>query len=184
MKRDTRTRWIKAGTTIGVLALLASGIAGFGYAVHSSPETLVAGPGQDPLVVETDSLIWADGYDVTRSFVGRVEARQESDLGFELAGMVLEILVDEGELVEAGAVIAVLDSERLNAQRQELVAAQSEAQARLELAELTLNRITQALELNATSQQEFDDADKSRSAAQAVLDRADAAFASIVVDIE
>jgi RND family efflux transporter MFP subunit len=63
------------------------------------------------------------------------------------------------------------------------VAARDEARARLELAVLTLDRLTEALELNATSRQEHDDADKTRAAAAAALDRAEAAIASIDVDI-
>jgi RND family efflux transporter MFP subunit len=141
------------------------------------------GPGQEPLVVATEAVRWQDGYEVTRHFVGRIEARQESDLGFELGGMVREVLVDEGDLVNAGDVVAVLDSDRLRARRQELVAARDEARARLELAELTLERLTELLELNATSEQEYDNADKTLAAAVAALARADAAIASIDVDI-
>jgi RND family efflux transporter MFP subunit len=174
---------LKRSATAGALALIALGVAGFGLAVHSIPEVVEDGPGQEPLVVVTEVVQWQDGYEVTRYFVGRIEARQESDLGFELGGMVREVLVDEGDLVSAGAVVAVLDSDRLRAKRQELVAARDEARARLELAELTLARLTEALELNATSRQEYDNADKARAAAVAALDRAEAAIASIEVDI-
>jgi hypothetical protein len=54
---------------------------------------------------------------VARSFVGRVEARQESDLGFEIDGMVVGVEVEEGDIVEVGGVIATLGSERLRARR-------------------------------------------------------------------
>jgi RND family efflux transporter MFP subunit len=134
-------------------------------------------------VVATKAVQWHDGYDVTQYFVGRIEARQESDVGFELGGMVREVLVDEGDLVDAGDVVAVLDSARLHAKRQELVAARDEARAQLELAVLTFERLTEALELNATSRQDYDVADKSRAAAAAALDRADAGIALIDVDI-
>lgn len=180
----SRTRWLKRSATAGGLALLTLGVAGFGLTVRSIPSVIEDGPGQEPLVVATEAVQWQDGYEVTRYFVGRIEARQESDLGFELGGMVRQVLVDEGDLVHAGDVVAVLDSDRLNAKRQELVAARDEARARLELAVLTLTRLTEALELNATSRQAYDDADDSRAAAAAALDRAEAAIASIDVDIE
>ena len=178
-----RPRWLKRIVTVGALALIASGVAGFGLTVRSIPEAVEVGPGQEALVVATEAVEWQDGYEVTRYFVGRIEARQESDLGFELGGMIGDVLVDEGDLVNAGAVVAVLDSDRLRARRQELVAARDEARARLELAVLTFERLTEALELNATSRQEYDNADKSRAAAVAALDRAEAAIASIDVDI-
>jgi RND family efflux transporter MFP subunit len=183
MRRGSRKRWLKRSTTAGVLALLAAGVTGFGLTVHSIPAVVEVGPGQEPLVVATEAVQWQDGYEVTRYFVGRIEARQESDLGFELGGMVREVPVDEGDLVQAGAVVAVLDTDRLRARRRELVAARDEARARFELAELTLERLTEALELNATSRQKHDDADKARAAAVAALDRAEAAIASIDVDI-
>lgn len=179
----TRTRWLKRSATAGVLALIALGVAGFGLTVHSIPAVVEDGPGQESPVVATEAVRWQEGYEVTRYFVGRIEARQESDLGFELGGMVREVRVDEGDLVNAGDVVAVLDSDRLHAKRQELVAARDEARARLELAVLTLNRLAEALELNATSRQEYDNADKARAAAIAALDRAEAAIASIDVDI-
>lgn len=147
----TRTRWLKRSATAGVLALIALGVAGFGLTVRSIPLVVEDGPGQEPLVVATEAVQWQDGYEVTRHFVGRIEARQESDLGFELGGMVREVLVDEGDLVNVGDVVAALDSDRLHAKRRELVAARDEARARLELAVLTLNRLAEALELNATS---------------------------------
>ena len=182
MSRESRTR-LKRSAMVGALALIAAGVAGFGVAVHSIPAVVEDGPGQEPLVVATEAVQWQDGYEVTRYFVGRIEARQESDLGFELGGTVREVLVDEGDLVNVGDVVAVLDSDRLHAKRQELVAARDEARARLELAVLTLNRLTEALELNATSRQEYDNADKTRAAAAAALDRTEAAIASIDVDI-
>ena len=185
MKLRTHDRgpWLRRSATVAALALIASGVTVFARTVHSIPAVVEGGPGREPLVVATDAVQWQEGYEVTRSFVGRIEARQESDLGFELGGMVREVLVDEGDLVGAGAVVAVLDSERLRARRQELAAARDEARARLELAAITLDRLTEALELNATSRQEHDDADKSRAAAAAALDRAKAAIASIDVDI-
>jgi RND family efflux transporter MFP subunit len=169
--------------TAGVLALISLGVAGFGLTVRSTPAVVEGGPGQEPLVVATEAVQWQDGYEVTRYFVGRIEARQESDLGFELGGMVREVRVHEGDLVNAGDIVAVLDNDRLHAKRQELVAARDEARARLELAVLTLNRLSEALELNATSRQDYDVADKTRAAAAAALDRAEAAIASIEVDI-
>jgi RND family efflux transporter MFP subunit len=158
-------------------------VAVFGRTVHSISAVVEGGPGQEPLVVATDAVQWQGGYEVIRYFVGRIEARQESDLGFELGGMVRDVLVEEGDLVQAGAVVAVLDSDRLRARRREFVAARDEARAWFELAELTLERLTEALELNATSRQEHDDADRARAAAVAALERAEAAIASIDVDI-
>lgn len=63
------------------------------------------------------------------SYVGTVRPRVESDLGFRVAGKVIERLVDVGQRVEAGQVIARLDPTDLRlaveAQQAELTAARS-----------------------------------------------------------
>ncbi|HET9986846.1 MAG TPA: efflux RND transporter periplasmic adaptor subunit [Longimicrobiales bacterium] len=66
-------------------------------------------------------------------YSGTVEGR-EADLGFQSAGRVDRILVDEGDAVTAGQVLAVLDTAELAARRAGAVA--QAAAARAQLAEL------------------------------------------------
>ena len=73
-----------------------------------------------------------DGYAVGRSYSGELVAGRTSDLSFELAGKVVEILVDEGEAVSTGEPLARLDTRSLQAQRQQLVAQRDQAIARLQ----------------------------------------------------
>lgn len=183
MSRQPRMRIGNGVVTAAALAVLATAIAGFGVAVHSVPADTSDGPGNDPLVVATEPVLWEEGYEVTRHFVGRIEARQESDLGFELGGMVTSVAVEEGDLLEAGEVVATLDSARLEARRSELLAARDEAHARLELAELRLKRVSNSFERGAANVQELDDADKSYDASAATLERAISEVASVDVDI-
>ncbi len=67
--------------------------------------------------------------DVSREFVGVVRARYESDLGFRVAGKITQRLVNIGDRVRAGDVVARLDSQDLKLQvesaRAELSAAMS-----------------------------------------------------------
>lgn len=163
--------------------MIVAAVAVFAVAARPRPAEQPSGPGAAPLVVETDMVRWRSGYEVTRSFVGRVEARQQSELGFELPGKVSEVLVDEGEVVDAGTAVARLDRARLEARRAELAATRDQARAELELAAATLRRTTGARELNAVSAQALDEADKAHAAAQARLARAEAAIGSIDVDL-
>ena len=101
---------------------------------NTLPVTMLALP------VETAKLQHQDAYYVARVFTGRVEARRESPLGFESAGLLAQVLVREGDTVERDQLIAVLDKARLQAQRDELMAAKDEAEARLALADATLKR--------------------------------------------
>ncbi len=47
--------------------------------------------------------------DMIRSFPGRVDASRRAELSFRVSGQLQEILVKEGDLVEAGQVLARLD---------------------------------------------------------------------------
>lgn len=83
------------------------------------------------LPVETTTLQIESGYTASRTYTGELVARRSSDLGFERSGTVMALLVDEGDVVNAGAPLAKLDVRDLNAQRQQL-----EAQKRQLLAQL------------------------------------------------
>ncbi len=72
------------------------------------------------LVVATQAVQEQASYVVRRSFVGRIEARRSTDMGFELGGAVLSILVDEGDRVAKGQILARVDTLRLGAKRAEL----------------------------------------------------------------
>ncbi|MEL6260980.1 MAG: efflux RND transporter periplasmic adaptor subunit [Cyanobacteria bacterium J06626_6] len=83
------------------------------------------------LPVETMRLQPTDSYQVSREYTGEVVARRSSELGFEQAGTVMALQVDEGDFVSKGDTLATLDTRDLIAQRQQL-----EAQKRQFLAQL------------------------------------------------
>lgn len=136
------------------------------------------------LVVTTDTAHEVETYDLRRSFVGRVEARRSAEIGFELGGAVSRIAVDEGDSVEKGEMLAQLDTKRLEAKRAELEARLREAETRLALMASTRGRTLEALELNAVSTQQWDEADRGYVAQTAVVRRVIAQIESIDVDIE
>jgi len=84
------------------------------------------------LPVETMALEGESSYEVSRTYSGEIVARRSSDLGFELAGTVIDLLVEEGDTVAAGASLAVLDTRDLLAQRQQLEAQRRQLQAQLQ----------------------------------------------------
>ncbi len=84
------------------------------------------------------------GYAVINSFVGRVEARRRSRVGFEIGGLLRDIAVEEGQRVEAGDVVARLDTDLLQSRREEL-------QARLEAEDALLKEL-----LNGEREEKFD----------------------------
>ncbi|MFA9477686.1 efflux RND transporter periplasmic adaptor subunit [Phycisphaerales bacterium AB-hyl4] len=125
----------------------------------------------------------AEGYEVVRQFVGQVEPARQSAVGFELSGMMAELLVDEGDTVERGQVLARLDTARLEARRHELEASLREARARTELAEQTYERTTEAAEHDAVSSREVDEARSELATAEAAEARAEASLTTLEVDL-
>jgi multidrug efflux pump subunit AcrA (membrane-fusion protein) len=106
--------------------------AGLGLAaVHSATPPSRSPGGTPALPVAALQVFPQQGYQRARSFVGRVEAARESRVGFEFGGLLSVVLVEEGDRVEADAIVARLNTERIEAQRAELEAARAEAEARL-----------------------------------------------------
>ncbi len=100
-----------------------------GTAQNSAPETINQ---SQALPVETAVLESVDQYTVERTYTGEITARRTSDLGFERAGTVIAIRVDDGDRVKAGTPIAQLDTRDLIAQRQQLEAQKRGAIAQLQ----------------------------------------------------
>jgi RND family efflux transporter MFP subunit len=150
------------------------------------------------LPVEVSQIEKVDRISSDRFYSGTVEARRSSDLGFERLGKVSSILVEEGQAVERGAPLVILDTRSLRLQLRQTQAQQAEAQARLdelkagprpeviraararvqellsrkELAQIRLLRREELLERRAISKEEFDTATFEVSALEATLEAA------------
>lgn len=158
--------------------------AGFGVALAL---LLAAGPGLadvPALTVATEPAQSQQAYQSRRVFVGRIEALRQSDLGFELGGRLEQVIVDDGDRVDAGAVLAVLDTARLEARRAELMAALQQVRADLGLARATLARTEEAAGFNGVSGQELDEARERFNALQAAERLAKSRVATVQVDID
>ena len=125
-----------------------------------------------------------DAYIRTRSFLGKVESRRSSRLGFELGGMLDGIYVQEGEAIKKNQLLARLDTDRLNAAKREAEAQLIEARAALTLAEATLKRTRQAQRLKAVSAQQLDEAAANMETQRARVVRVQAHVNRIAVDLK
>ena len=110
------------------------------------------------------------------TLTGEIRARVQSDLSFRFAGRIAERKINVGDHVEAGQVLAVLET---NEQEADL----SSAKAGLQAAEATLKQTTSAFERQQTlmttgftTQSSFDNTKQAMEGAQAALESARAAL--------
>ncbi len=136
-----------------------------------------------PTVAVAKAKVQSD-YQFPKEFIGRVEARQQSTLGFELRGLLVEIAVDEGTCVEKGEKLARLDTKRLMANLKEAKAELQRSIAEARLADSTFERNKKALDVNAISEQELDEAIEEKETAEAQVEINRAKVETIEVDIE
>ena len=107
--------------------------------------------------------IGEDAGDRTLEIPGSVSAAQTADLSFEVSGRMLARIVEEGQIVEAGEVVARLDSRDYVAQR-------DGARARRDTAKADYDRYRKAFEKNAVTEQQVSRSKGQSDIAQAELD--------------
>lgn len=113
----------------------------------------------------------ADRYEGIASSNGRIEA-QSVDVATKYAGRVTEVMAGEGDIVEAGTVLAQLDDRDAKAQ---LLAAQAtvlQAQASKQMAEASVMQAQSALDVAQTSFDRVKKLSTDGHASQATLDDA------------
>ncbi len=130
------------------------------------------------------SVELAQGYTVTRRFTGQIEAAARTDLGFELSGRITEMLVEEGDVVASGTVLARLDTSALIPERAALEAELAALAADAELARLTLARNDALTERGFRSVAAQDEARLTLARAEAGMAAVRARIAGVDVRLE
>jgi RND family efflux transporter MFP subunit len=114
----------------------------------------------------------------TVTLTGTVQAKEDVSLSFRTGGQLIERLVNVGDTVEAGQVVARLDSE---IEAQAVLAARANlagARAQLADARSTVERYEPMVARGFVARQQFDRAVETRNAAQAQVDALAAQVAS------
>jgi len=107
-----------------------------------------------------------------REFVGVVRARYETDLGFRVAGKIVARLVNVGDRVRAGDVVARLDPQDLRLQSESAEAEISAANSNLVQAAADLERYTTLRTRGYASVADFDRKKWAKDEAEGRLERA------------
>ena len=107
------------------------------------------------------------GYQLNRSFTGIIRPAQRADIAFEFSGTVENILVNEGDKIVAGGLIAKLDTALLEIERRQLQAQLLEAHANLRLTDANLSRQTSLESDGYSSRQRRDELEAERDSVDA-----------------
>lgn len=178
-------RWTAYPAALAFAALVGAS----GWGLLSLIEARAAGPATEtaepePLPVRTVRLERQGGYRVEDSFAGFTEPAREARAAFERAGLVTEVLVEDGERVRAGQVLARLDARALEIERDRLEAERDTVDADIALAERTLARRERLRAEGFETGQSYDQARFNLNALEGRRDSIDARLRSVALDLE
>jgi len=111
----------------------------------------------------------------TLQFSARVAALTRVEVGSTLTGRVERVAVREGDAVQRGQLLVLLETEELRAAQSQALAGERQAQATVQAAQATLARTEQLVRQNYTSAAQLDEARRALDVAQAQLGAARAA---------
>jgi HlyD family secretion protein len=173
-------KWLRRLVWLLLLALLVGG-GFYGYQRMSASNAAV--------VYDTVPAKLAD-LTVTVSATGTIQPITQVDVSSELSGVVRSVNVDDNSLVKASEVLAVLDTQRLEAQKAKAEAQIAAAEARLAEAQATLAERKTLAERQAglrkrglSTQQDFDTAQSAVTRGEAGIAAAEADVAAAKADL-
>ena len=163
--RGSRKLLLLAGV-VGIAGLLSAGIlprvARDAKAAESRQRTTLA-----PMVVVDAPRGAPRAFEVT--LPGSTRALQETTLYARTSGFIRQILVDIGDVVKEGQLLAVIESPEIDEELARARVRVQEAKSNLVLAQSTLGRITTLLRTRAVSEQENDDQQARVNSGEAAL---------------
>ncbi len=134
--------------------------------------------------VEATPIQLQQRYQINNAYPGRVEAPQRFDMGFDAQGKIIEILVDVGDEITQGQLLARLDTGLLDAERLSVLAQRQEKQAQLKLIGIELRRQEELREQGFAVEQTMDKLLAQQAIQQAGIDQVAAALASVDQQLE
>ena len=165
-------------------ALGAAGIVIFGSdAIEANVEPTISTEAK-PMPVTVERFALETGYSASTRFLGIIEAASDSNIGFEVAGVLSELEAKEGDFVTTGQLLGRLDIRQQSAALALAKAQEKEVAAQLELAKLNLQRVDSLLAQSLVSQREADDARLTVEATQARLETTQASVRNAEIIIE
>ena len=156
------------------VALLGAGLIAFGLLGGCKEDAAVQAPTTLVEVVTAQRSDFAPRISLT----GAVMAEVQSDLSFRLSGKILERMVDVGDHVVAGQILARLDPQEQQIDVDAAKAGVSSAQAQVKQATSSFDRQKSLLTTGVTTRRDYDQAEQAFHSAQAQLASANAQLAN------
>lgn len=160
-----------------ILLMILMMFSGAGSAKQDSTEVVVQ-------IVDVTPVQYQDTLTKAYRAMGRIESMSQAMIGFERSGRVAQMLVEDGQKVKRGEVIAKLDTKRIDAQLVELNAALNIAKAEARLASISVSRIAALVRSKLESPQRLDDAKEANNIAQARLNQIKAQLETLSLELE
>lgn len=117
-------------------------------------------------------------------YVGRLESTDSVEVRARVDGYLQSIHFDEGEIVEKGQLLFVIDPRPFEAAFNGAIGELEQAKARLKLARNNLSRAKKLLESRAISQEEYDTRESEVEQAKASVQSAEASVEEARLDLE
>lgn len=149
---------VRTGVTLGIAAIAVVAVQMGSNELARQAESAPAPDPAPVMPVATQPVVLQDSYEITRTFVGQVEPQKTVSISFELSGQLSGILVDEGDQVTAGQVLATLDTRLLAAEKERLLASKSALEAQKRFALQTVERQSKLSDRGFASQAGLDEA--------------------------
>ncbi|MFL2492315.1 MAG: efflux RND transporter periplasmic adaptor subunit [Luminiphilus sp.] len=165
-------------------AVGAAGIVLFGSnAIEANVRPTISTEAK-PLPVAVVPFQLETSYTTTTRFLGVIEATSDSNVGFEVAGVLKSLSAREGDFVTTGQSLGQLDIRQQEAALSLATAQAKEVSAELERAKLNLQRIDALLRQGLISQREADDSRLTVDATSARLETTQASVRNAEIVIE
>jgi membrane fusion protein, multidrug efflux system len=172
-----RNRKLLAGVAIAVLLAIGYGT----WRVESSRADTAPVNAAVPVTVETAAVhnvrIWSD-------FSGRMVAVDSAEIRPQVSGRITEIRFKDGQMVQAGDILLVIDPRPYEAAVSKAEADLATANNNARLAKIELARATRLKDAQAVAQDFYDQRANANGVSQAAIQSAEAALTQAKVDVD
>ncbi|WP_424830300.1 efflux RND transporter periplasmic adaptor subunit [Ruegeria sp.] len=187
-KKSPFSRMLRGAARLGLTAsimTIAAAAVYFGAAELMRRANAVPAPDAAAVTpVSVTPIKSESAYTVDRVFIGQVEPQRSADVSFELNGTLDQILVDEGDEVALGQLLATLDTALLEVELDRLTASRDAVAAQLNFAKKTVERNAKLIERGFTSQARLDEAVAQQDELLSRIGELDAGLRDVTVRIE